>query len=491
MKRKLLLISPLNQRRKGMSISWDARYRPLGLGIIAALTPDHWDIKIIDENFDTFEYEDADLVGFTAFTSSAFRVYELAKLYKDKGIKTVMGGIHASMVPDEAEKYVDTVVVGEAESVWAKLLADFEAGNMQTRYLGEQISLDQMPVARHDLFHKDYLFGSVQTTRGCPSDCEFCSVHVFNGHVHRLRPVEDILNELEQIPQRLIFFVDDNIIGYSKKSRDRAISLFKGMVDRKLNKLWFSQTSMNIAEDKEVLKWAKKSGCKTILIGIESEAEEALSETNKQVNLRVGVNKYKKQFKKIQRMGIPVMGTFIFGMDSDSLESLKKRTDFILNCGVDSVQASILTPLPGTRLYEKYDSSNRLTATNYPFDWQKYHFGEPVIQPEKISDHDLYRTMWTNWARIYNIWELRRRLLRTFWRTRSFSSAWWSYVANWHYRRIWFETLPILPDDRKSKNYKWVMDLKIPEDEATNKEGISVKMKPSESEEHRYNSDRA
>ncbi len=459
MKKKLLLVSPLSRHRKGMSISWDARYRPLGLGIIAALTPEHWDIKIIDENFDTFEFEEADLVGFTAFTANAYRVYEISKLYRDKGITTVMGGIHASMVPDEAQQHVDTIVIGEGESVWPKLIEDFENGQLQPRYIGEAISLDKMPIARHDLFHKDYLFGSVQTTRGCPSDCEFCSVHAFNGHVHRLRPVEHILDELEQIPQKLIFFVDDNIVGYSKKSRERALALFKGMVDRKLNKYWFSQTSLNIADDAEVLKWAAKSGCKTMLVGVEAESDEGLTETNKKVNLRLGVSEYQNKFRKIQRAGIPVMGTFIFGLDSDNIESLKRRTEFIKKCGVDSVQSSILTPLPGTRLFDKLYQNNRITATNFPADWQKYHFAEPVITPANMTAEELYRTMWTNWARLYNKWELRRRLLRTWWRTRSFSTAWWGYVANWHYRRIFFEKLPIHPDDKINRDYDYVMNL--------------------------------
>src|SRR5690554_540068 len=210
MKKRLVLINPSNPCKIGLTVNKSSRFPPLGLGIIAALTPEDWDIKIIDENFNTFKYEDADLVGITAFTSSVVRAYEIAKEYRKKNIPTIIGGIHASMLPDEAIQYVDTVVIGEAEGVWHQVISDFENGKLQRIYQGEVIggeTVHAIPKARHDLFHHGYMFGAVQTARGCPMDCEFCSVTQFNGYKYRQRPIDDVLDELESIPQKMVFFV--------------------------------------------------------------------------------------------------------------------------------------------------------------------------------------------------------------------------------------------------------------------------------------------
>jgi radical SAM superfamily enzyme YgiQ (UPF0313 family) len=181
--------------------------------LVAALTPKDWTVEIVDENFAPFEYRKADLVGLTAFTATVNRAYEISGLYRKHGVATVMGGIHASMMPDEAMKYADAVVACEAESVWPQVIADFEAGKLQEVYNGELLGLKEMPQPRRDLFHSGYMFGSIQTSRGCPMDCEFCSVTAFNGNRYRKRPMEDVLDELQNIPQKRVFFIDDNIIG--------------------------------------------------------------------------------------------------------------------------------------------------------------------------------------------------------------------------------------------------------------------------------------
>ncbi len=217
------------------------------------MTPASWDVKLIDENWEPFTYQAADLVGITAFTASANRAYEIAALYRHQGVPVVMGGIHASMCPDEALQFVNAVVIGEAEAVWPRAVADMEAGCLEQRYQGEWPDLSGMPAPRRDLFHPDYMFAAVQTSRGCPMDCEFCSVTAFNGRRYRRRPPEEVLAELEQIPQKMLFFVDDNIIGYGPASRKQALALFKGMVERKLDKWWFCQASLNFCDDEEVL----------------------------------------------------------------------------------------------------------------------------------------------------------------------------------------------------------------------------------------------
>jgi len=212
-RRKLLLINPVSPRRAGLTVNASSRFPPLSLGIIAALTPDSWEVALIDENFATFEYQEADLVGLTAFTAAAPRAYEIASVYREQGVCTVMGGIHASMLPEEALHHVDAVVIGEAESVWPQVITDFTAGRMQQMYRGKWLDLAGKVQPRRELFNPEYAFGTIQTSRGCPMDCEFCSVTVFNGRRYRQRPVEEVLDELETIPQKRVFFVDDNIIG--------------------------------------------------------------------------------------------------------------------------------------------------------------------------------------------------------------------------------------------------------------------------------------
>jgi radical SAM superfamily enzyme YgiQ (UPF0313 family) len=351
-KRKLVLVNPVNPARTGLTINRSSRFPPIGLGIVAALTPGHWDVALVDENWEPFAYREADLVGITAFTASANRAYEIAAAYQERSIPVVMGGIHASMCPDEALRFVDSVVVGEAETVWPQVMADVETGQLQPVYQGEWQDLVDAPRPRRDLFHPDYMFASVQTSRGCPMDCEFCSVTAFNGRRYRRRPPEEVLDELETIPQNMVFFVDDNIIGYGRESRDQALQLFRGMVERKLDKWWFCQASLNFADDEEILHWAGRAGCTMVFLGLEAEEVDALAKVNKRLNLNRGIETYAEAFRRIHRAGIAVLGAFIFGIDGDTPSKLRRRTSYMIRSGVDVMQTTFLTPLPGTRLFD-------------------------------------------------------------------------------------------------------------------------------------------
>ena len=205
MKKKLLLVNPVNPSRVGLTVNRSSRFQPLGLGIIAALSPSDWKVEIVDENFAPFEFRNADLVGLTAFTANITRAYEISSRYRKRGVPTILGGIHSSMCQEEASKYADAVVVGEAESVWPQVISDFESGRLQEVYKGDFVDLQSIPQPRRDLFHPSYLFGSVQTSRGCPMNCDFCSVTIFNGSRYRKRPVEKVLDELQTVPQKMFF----------------------------------------------------------------------------------------------------------------------------------------------------------------------------------------------------------------------------------------------------------------------------------------------
>jgi radical SAM superfamily enzyme YgiQ (UPF0313 family) len=444
MGRKLVLVNPVNPARTGLTFNKSSRFPPIGLGIVAALTPNHWDVALVDENWEPFIYQDADpstgsgpsLVGITAFTASANRAYEIAAIYRERGVPVVMGGIHASMCTEETLRFVDAVVVGEAEAVWPQVVADVEAGRLQRVYRGERNDLTGSPQPRRDLFHPDYVFASVQTSRGCPMDCEFCSVTAFNGRRYRRRPPEEVLDELETIPQKMLFFVDDNIIGYGKASREQALAIFRGMVERKLDKLWFCQASLNFADDDEVLRWAARAGCKMVFLGLEAEEADALVEVNKRLNLQRGVENYAQAFRRIHHAGIAVLGAFIFGMDDDTPDKLHRRAEYMVNSGVDVMQRTFLTPLPGTRLFERLRDEGRLLYADFPRDWEHYDMGEATHRPQGMTPEALTQVMEKSGQRMYAWPVLLRKALRTLWETRNPMAAMFAWNSNINYRNV-------------------------------------------------------
>jgi len=438
-KRKLLLINPLNSTRKGLIIHKHVIYPPIGLGIIATLTPERWEVEIMDENFEQFTYKEADLVGFTALTSSVTRAYELATIYRDKGIPTVIGGIHASMVPDEAISFCNTVVIGEVESVWLTLIEDFEHGKMKQSYKGQLLSMENAVMPSRHLFHPDYKFASIQTSRGCPMRCDFCSVHTFNGSSYRQRPVEEVLDELETVEHSMVYFVDDNLIGYGKRSQERAIRLFKGIIERGIKIEWFCSASMNFADNEEVLKYAAESGCRMVLLGIESERLDQLKDMNKNLNAKMGIDSYDKVFEKIHQYGISVLGAFIYGLETDTPESMAQRTEYINNASIDAVQSTILTPLPGTGLFDRMTRENKIELNNFPQDWEHYHFAEVVFNHDLMGRGEMMEEIKKNWDKLYNEPILKKKFIRTIKQTKSATAGIWSYGSNLQYYNLAFE----------------------------------------------------
>lgn len=429
----LLLINPVNQKRRGLSMNQSSIFPPLGLGTVAALTTEDFTIKLIDENIESFRFEKADLVGITAFTSAAARAYEIAALYREKKIPVVMGGIHASLQTEEALHYVDSVVVGEAESVWREVLDDFLQGNLQTTYYGKHLELKNAPIPRRELFSDKYLFATIQTSRGCPMDCHFCSVSAFNGKRYRQRPVEEVLNELEDIPNQYIFFIDDNILGYGERAEQRAMKLFQGMIDRKLDKKWFSQASINLGMNEKVLHLAAKSGCKMIFIGLESVDPEELKAMNKQLNLRVS---YERAFKNIHKYGIAVLGAFIYGSDHETHQSMMRKTEYVLNSPIDVMDMTTLTPLPGTRLFRELDNQQRLIYTDFPQDWARYDMTELTFSTKNFTPKEYERLLSKSVRKLYSHTTLYNKFLMTLIRTKSMEAALWALNSNRNFRNV-------------------------------------------------------
>jgi radical SAM superfamily enzyme YgiQ (UPF0313 family) len=433
---KLLLVNPAEKEALGWSDLERLRSAPLGLAYVAALTPREWEITIADENFGPFEPQDADLVGITSFTCNARRAYEVASMYRQERVPVVMGGMHASAVPDEALQYVDCVVVGEADGVWNRVVEDFEAGTLQKVYPGPRVSCTGLVKPRRELLDPRYRMASVQTSRGCPFDCEFCTVTQFFGRSHRLRPAREVLDELESIPQAEINIVDDNVGGSGQRSFRRARELFKGMIDRRLGKRWSAQASVNLLKDLGLMRLASESGCVALFFGVESVSPVVLREMNKAINLGETASTYKRGFRELQRLGITSTAGFVVGNDSDTEETLEAIECFAEETGVDVLQVSLLTPFPGTRLYRRIQDEGRLILDDYPEDWRYYDFGTLVFET-KLAPGVIIERIRRLMSRNLTTPAIMRRTARNFARSGSLRSAIVCFTINRVYRQLY------------------------------------------------------
>lgn len=371
---------------------------PMGLGVLASRTPEKYRVSIVDENIDTIDFDArADLVAVTATTGQAPRAYRIINEFKKRGVPTVMGGIHASVMTEEAARFADSVAVGEADELWPRIMEDFEHGSMKPLYRAAAFpSIANIPAINRKLFSKKYMIHSVQTSRGCPCNCSFCSVTKFNGARYRFRSIPDVIEEIEQIKEKRFFIADDSIVGLGAEGIAHAKRLFKNL--KSLKKSWGSQVCITIAEHDDLLKAAAEAGANTFYIGFESIDAEALKSVDKKVNLRPMIKNYKKTIKKFHDHGIGVIGGFILGTDADTKEIFDKTIEFIHDTGIDGSQFTIMTPFPGTRLYSKVRKEGRLLYTNYPDDWVKYNAYEAVIQPRNMSVEELV----AGWRNVYN-----------------------------------------------------------------------------------------
>lgn len=431
MNKKLLLINPCTGTA-GAYFYYKVKIPPLGLAYIAAVTPANWDVELIDEDVEDFVFQEADLVGISAFTININRAYEIAEIYREKGIPVILGGVHASMLPEEALKFCDSVVVGEAELIWPKVIRDFEGGNLQRIYQGEFIALENLPRPKRSIFKgKPYNIGIIQTSRGCPMDCNFCSVSTFSGKHYRMRPVQDVLDELELIRHKYVSIVDDNLIGYGETAKKRALELFKGMVQRKINKIWGTQVSINFADDEEILYYASQSGCKGVLIGFESLSKESLKEMNKYVNIKYGVDYYQEAVKRIHKYGILVDGQIIIGNDGDHPGVFCDTINFYQNAKVDICAPTSIVPYPGTKLFKKLKAERRLIYNDFPRDWDKYYQGVNFLfNPQNLSKEQIYQGWNYLLKRVFSLKSRIQKCLKTIVYTKSFLVGLVTYKIN-------------------------------------------------------------
>ncbi len=414
--KKVLLISPNNpynifrvpqmfhiagKLSPWMQVKARAAFPGLNLAIIASITPPDIDVRIIDESVEPIDFDaDADLVGITGMTNMAPVGYAIADEFRRRGKKVVMGGVHVTVCPDEAQRHADSVVVGEAEPIWAELIEDFRRGELQPRYHSAQLhDMTGYVVPRRDLLrYENYLFPStLETGRGCPFDCEFCSVSRTAGRGYRFRPTENVLRDVDSLRNRWVFFVDDIINGH----RQHALELFRALKGKGL--LWAGQATVLIARDEELLEAAVEAGCRGLFIGFETFSSPNLKKLGKPDNWR---ERFFQSCEALHKKKVSIWGGFVFGLDTDTPECLYETVKLAAEAGLEFAQFSRLTPLPGTAQWRQFEAEDRITER----DWSKFNFQHVVYKPKLLSPDDLNACVRDAWMEFYHPRNVARRL---------------------------------------------------------------------------------
>jgi len=390
-KPKLLIISP----------SWTHTWwkggkvlaPPLALPLLAGLTPSNIDVRLIDENIEKTDLEaDADLVAISCMTASAPRAYEIADAFRRRGIPVVLGGIHPTVMSDEASLHADAVVVGEAEPVWQTILNDFAAGGLKPRYENQGLSnMEGLPLPRRDLLKGDrYLtVNVVQTARGCPNGCSFCSVSTVSGRRYRFRPIPEVVEELKTL-RGWVGLVDDNIVGSSRRAKE----LFEALIPLKIK--WVGQGDLSMAKDPELMRLAVRSGCQALFVGLESVSQENLLATSKRPNIGLDMG---EAIDTIHRAGIEIIGSFVLGLDGDDKDVFKRTADFAKKHKLVAAQFSVLTPFPGTVSRRELEDEGRVTDS----DWSHYTMSNVSFQPKHMTAQELYDGQKATYRSFYSI----------------------------------------------------------------------------------------
>lgn len=421
---KIILLSPKGPlyRHRGGIFKKNLRYAPLTLTTLAALIPPELNthVEILDEGVEEIDIDQvqADLVGITSTTGNAVRAYELADRLRARRIPVVMGGPHVTLVPDDAQAHVDSVVVGYAEDTWPELLRDFVAGQMKLRYLmSSDLSLANRPFPKRELVKKHgYITTHVfETQRSCIHYCEFCVAPAAWGNKPFYKPVEDVIADIKQHYDRRILFIDLNLIN----DHDYAARLFEALIPLKVD--WFGLVTTLLNRDKPLLELAARSGCSGLLMGFES-----ISRDNQKL-MKKGFNtpdEYRAITDELHCYGITLMACFTFGLDHDTTDVFMETARFAVEASIDLPRYAIVTPFPGTALFKRLEAEGRILTKN----WELYDAQHVVFQPKLMTPEQLYAGHEQAWKYTYSIPNMTRRFLGS----RIQVPVWW--VTNVGYR---------------------------------------------------------
>lgn len=382
---RLTIIHPAIGHKIGESYIRTWQMEPLPAAVIAGLTPPDIDVEFYDDRMEKIPFDEStDAVVISIETYTAKRAYQIASEYRKRHIPVIMGGFHATLIPQEVEQYAESIVIGEAENIWETVIDDLRHGTLQKRYQSkERPSLDKIVCDRSIFAGKRYLpIGLIETGRGCPFSCEFCAIQVFFDRKHRHRPIDTIIEEIksQRDSKKVFFFVDDNFAGNIKAAKPILKELAK------LNIRWITQMSIHAAHDEEFLSLLEKSGCKGTLIGFESLDEENLRAMKKQFNTMKGG--YDKALNNLRKYSIRVYATFIFGYDQDTHSSFDNAVDFAIDQNFYIAAFNHLTPFPGTQLYKKLKEANELRFDAWWLD-EGYRYNDVPFNPKRLKPEEV------------------------------------------------------------------------------------------------------
>ncbi|NOX97455.1 MAG: B12-binding domain-containing radical SAM protein [Nitrospirae bacterium] len=405
---KILLIMPSGamHRHKTGNFKRFLRYAPLTLTTLAALVPEDIDaeIEIVDEGVEVLNDDfQADLVGINAITGTSKRAYAIADKARRRGMKVVLGGVHPTLMPQESAQHADAVVMGFAEETWPQLIYDFKNGRLQKYYKQpENASLKNLPFPRRDLLKKNaYItINSTYATRSCPNSCRFCVIPIVWGKRAYFRPIKEVIKEIDNMEGRTLVLIDPNLIADVEYAKE----LFTELAP--LKKKWFGLSTMQVTSDEELFKLIVKSGCKGLFLGFESIAQATLKDVMKDFNL---VKKYKQVVEKLHDNGIAIQGAFVFGFDQDDRMVFKRTVDFVNELKIDLPRFSVLTPFPGTPIYDSLKSQGRIVEK----DWSLYDGQHVVFQPAKMTAEELQDGLYWAWKNSYGLSSIFKRISGT------------------------------------------------------------------------------
>lgn len=383
---KIKLIAPHNRNEINSSSAESFKIQRLSLPILAALTPSDHEITIVDEAFNSENIcDDVDLVGITVLTDLVGRAYYLADQYRVRGAKVILGGMHPTVLPMEALEHSDAVVVGESENVWPNVVSDAFSSKLQKIYRADGATdLSQLPRPSRNLYtipqHRGYtpLACSIETSRGCAFDCEFCSIKRVMGQGYRIRPVEDVIAEIDSIDIPNLFFVDDSF-GLNRTYTKR---LLREIIP--LNRKWVGQGTVSLAKDMELLKLMTDSGCKALLIGFESIQKDIQNNMKKISSSGI---EFPEAVRRFHDHGIAILGAFVFGLDHENKDVFDKTLEFLIEYRLDGAQLRTVTPYPGTRLYARLLREGRLIEPDW---WLRgYTSADILYRPKGMTVDEL------------------------------------------------------------------------------------------------------
>lgn len=381
---KVTFVLPAVGRKKPGKYVRTWQMEPLAIAVLSRLTPPEVEREFFDDRQEAIDYDTrTDLVAISLETYTARRAYQIARRFRQRGVPVILGGFHATLAPEEAQEHADAVVLGPAEPVWHEVLADLARGSLKPRY--DARAATDVPAAAPDrsIFaaRKYNRLSLVETARGCPHRCEFCSVTRFYQATYRPRPVEDVIREICGLRKRTVFFVDDNF----GADRARLRRLLEAIVALDFPIQWFSQISIDVARDPELLSLMRRSGCTCVLVGFESLLPGNLAQMKKRVN-RSGVD-FEHALAQFRRHGISVYGTFVFGYDADTRDTFGEALEFAVRNRMFFAAFNHLVPFPGTAVYERLAQEGRVEK-----DWwlsPDYRFGQVAFTPKNLTAREL------------------------------------------------------------------------------------------------------